>query len=104
MLVVRDRRHHVDPVPDLVETVGPVPPPFAEDFLSQARLEDHQLHELGPFGKFGPCPRGAVAGMGPSCHPICCDQASKSSTTLPPSTISIGRLPGAISSLSATMP
>ena len=31
-------------------------------------------------------------------------QASSSLTTLPPSTISIGRLPGAISSLSATMP
>ncbi len=33
-----------------------------------------------------------------------CNQASKPFTSLPPSTISIGRSPGAMSSLSATIP
>src|ERR1700733_354604 len=100
MFCIRLRRHHVDPVPDLVEAIEPRPPSTADQGpdLVEVVADDLGGHRLGASPTAWGCRRRRLGLGGPDAH------ASSSFRTLPPSTISIGRLPGAISSLSAMMP
>src|SRR5262249_38763622 len=105
MFVVRVGRHHVDSVPHLILPIRPRPTTSPENLADISRVEDHELpHRLLPPPPGGPPPAlweppGWPGRVRPAPH-----YANNSDRTLPPSTISIGRLPGAISSSSAMMP